>query len=81
MERVDIVKDALLAEVNAHMESLFPCRNLHALDLVHDPERIRGGNWKMQQFRRSGHDFDEAECHLAIEEFMVEMQERFDIAE
>ena len=81
MERVVIVKEALLIEVNAHMKSLLPCRNLHASDLVHDPERIRGGNWKMQQFRRSGHDYDEAECHLAIDEFMAEMQERFDISE
>ena len=81
MERVDIVKDALLAEVNAQMDSLAPCRNLHALDLVHDPDRIRGGNWQMQQFRRTGQDYDEAECLLAIEEFMVEMQERFDLAE
>ncbi|MEP7181309.1 MAG: hypothetical protein ABI886_03870 [Betaproteobacteria bacterium] len=76
-----IVKQALLSEVNAHMESLPVCRNLHASDLIHDPERIRGGNWTMQQFRRSGHDYDEAECHLAIDEFMAEMQERFDIVE
>lgn len=35
----------------------------------------------MQQFRPSGHDYDEAECKLAIAEFMVEMQERYDIGE
>ena len=81
MERVIIVKHALLREINAHMESLPACRNLHALNVVHDPGRISGGNWKMQQFRRSGHDHDEAECQLAIGEFVAEMQGRFDIVE
>lgn len=81
MERVIIVKHALLSEINAQMESLAACRNLHPLDVVHDPRRISGGNWMMQQFRRSGHDHDEAECQLAIGEFIAEMQERFDIVE
>ena len=79
MERVIIAKHALLSEINAQMKSLAACRNLDALDVVHDPERIGGGNWMMQQFRRCGHDHDEAECQLAIGEFIVEMQERFDI--
>ena len=81
MERVVIVKHALLREINAHMESLPACRNLHASNVAHDPGRISGGNWMMQQFRRSGHDHDEAECQLAIGEFVAEMQGRFDIVE
>jgi hypothetical protein len=81
MERVIIVKHALLSEINAQMESLAICRNLDVSDLLHDAGRISGGNWKMQQFRRSGHDHDEAECQLAIGEFIAEMQDRFDIVE
>ena len=81
MERVTIVKHALLSEINAQMDSLPACRNLHASNVVHDPGRISGGNWMMQQFRRSGHDHDEAECRLAIDEFMSDMQERYDIVE
>jgi hypothetical protein len=81
MERVIIAKHALLSEINAQMKSLTACRNLHALDVAHDSGRISGGNWMMQQFRRSGHDHDEAECQLAIGEFIAEMQERFDIVE
>ena len=81
MERVVIVKNALLSEINAHMKSLPACRNLHALDVVYDPGRIRGGNWTMQQFRRSGPVHDEAECQQAIGEFMAELQERYDIVE
>jgi len=81
MRRVGIMKDALLNEINAHIESLPACRNLRALDLVHDPARIRGANWTMQQFRRSGPNYNEAECQLAIGEFMSDMQERYDIVE
>ena len=76
-----IVKHALLREINAQMGSLAACRNLHALDVVHDPGRISGANWMMQQFRRSGHDHDEVGCRLAIGEFIAEMQERYDIVE
>ena len=60
MERVLIVKHALLSEINAHMKSLPGCRDMDVLDLMHDPGRIRGGNWSMQQFRPTGPKHDEA---------------------
>jgi len=42
--------------------------------------RIRGGNWSMQGFRRTGLVHDEDECQLSIAEFM-DAQERFDAVE
>jgi hypothetical protein len=45
-----------------------------------DSPRIRGGNWSMQGFRRSGHVHDEGECQMSIAEFMS-TQERFESAE
>jgi hypothetical protein len=36
-----------------------------------DSARIRGGNWSMQGFRRSGHAYDEKECQLSIAESMA----------
>ena len=45
-----------------------------------DSPRIRGGNWSMQGFRRSGHVHDEDECQMSIAEFMS-TQERFESAE
>jgi hypothetical protein len=56
-------------------------RNLDALDAVDDPARIRGGNWKMHGFRRSGNVYDESECQMSIDEFMADTRERFDIVE
>jgi hypothetical protein len=56
-------------------------RNLDALDVVDDPGRIRGGNWKMQGFRRSGHRYDESESQMSIDEFMANTRERQDIVE
>jgi len=70
VERVTIVKHALLREIN-------PDRALR----VDDPARIRGGNWTMQGFRRSGHVYDESECQMSIAEFMADTQERYDIVE
>ena len=81
MERVTIVKDALMREINQEMALSSACRGLHALDVVRDPARVQGANWKMQGFRRSGHGHDEAECQVSIAEFMADMQERFDIGE
>jgi hypothetical protein len=63
MEWVNIVK---LREINQDMASR------HARAVVLDPERIQGGNWKMQGFRRSGHGHDESECQMSIAEFMAE---------
>ena len=81
--RVTIMKHTLLREINQDM-ALRPARsparrNVHALDAVHDPARIQGGNWKMQGFRRSGHVYDESECQMSIAEFMADTQERYDI--
>ena len=43
-----------------------------ARSVVLDSERIQGGNWKMQGFRRSGQVHDEDECQMSIAEFMAE---------
>ena len=79
--RVTIMKHTLLREINQDMALRHARRNLHALNAVHDPARIQGGNWAMQGFRRSGHVYDEAECQISIAEFMADTQERQDIAE
>ena len=71
------MKQVMLREINQDMALRPARRNVHALDAVHDPARIQGGNWKMQGFRRSGQVYDEAECQMSIAEFMAE-QERCD---
>ena len=73
------MKHALLRANNPEMAFHSARRNLHALDVVDDPARIRGGNWKMQGFRRSGPVHDESECQMSIAEFMADTQERYDI--
>ena len=76
-----IVKHALLREINRDTASRPAGRNLDTLGVVHDPARIQGGNWKMQEFRRSGPVHDEAECQMSIAEFMADTRERDDILE
>ena len=56
-------------------------RDVNALDVADDPGRIRGGNWKMQGFRRSGHVHDESETQMSIDEFMADTREPHDIVE
>ena len=81
MGRVTIMKYTLLREINQDMALRAAHRNLHALDVVHDPARIQGGNWKMQGFRRSGPVYDVAEGEMSIAEFMADTQERDDIVD
>ena len=81
MERVTIVKHALVMGINREMAFRQARRNLHALNVEDDPARIRGGNWKMQGFRRSGPGYDESECQMSIAEFMADTRERYDIVE
>ena len=81
VERVTIVKRALVTGINREMALRQARRNLHALDGVDDPARIRGGNWTMQGFRRSGPVCDESECQMSIAEFMADTRERYDIVE
>jgi hypothetical protein len=81
VERVTIVQHASLRANNREIAFRAARRNVHALDVVDDPGRIRGGNWKMQGFRRSGHVYDESECQMSIAEFMADTQERHDIVE
>jgi hypothetical protein len=81
VERVTIVKHALPRGSNREMAFRRARRNLHALDAVDDPARIRGGNWTMQGFRRSGHVYDESETQMSIDEFMADTRERYDIVE
>ena len=64
------MKHALPREINSDM-ALYRPRS------VPDSTRIRGGNWNMQGFRRSGHVHDEAECQMSIAEFMSG-QERYE---
>ena len=75
------MKHTLLREINQDMALRAARRNFHALDVVHDPARIQGGNWKMQGFRRSGHVYDAAECEMSIAEFMADTQERYDVVD
>jgi len=75
------MKHTLLREINQDMALRHARRNLHALDAVHDPARIHGGNWTMQGFRRSGHVYDEGECQMSIAEFMADARERQDIVD
>ena len=81
VERVTIVKHALPRGINREMAFRLARRNLNGLDVVDDPARIQGGNWKMQGFRRSGYVYDESECQMSIAEFMADTQERYDIVE
>jgi len=75
------MRHTLLREINQDIALRPALRTVHALALAHDPARIQGGNWQMQGFRRSGHVHDEAECGMSIAEFMVDAQERNDIAD
>ncbi len=76
-----ILKHALVRQNNRELAFRGAPRNLNALDVVDDPTRIRGGNWNMQGFRRSGYVYDESECQMSIAEFMADTQERYDIVE
>ena len=75
------MKHTLVREIDRDMAFCQARRNLHALDVVDDLARIRGGNWKMQGFRRSGPVYDESECQMSIAEFMADTRERYDIVE
>jgi hypothetical protein len=82
VERVTIVKHALVRGINREMAFRAARRDLNALDVADDPARIRGGNWKMQGFRPSGHVRDESETQMSIDdEFMADTRERHDIVE
>jgi hypothetical protein len=74
------VKHALPRGINREMAFRRTRRNLD-IDGIDDLGRIRGGNWKMQGFRRSGHVYDEAESQMSIDEFMADTRERNDIVE
>jgi hypothetical protein len=73
------MKHTLLMGINRNMASCPALRTVQPL--AHDPARIQGGNWQMQGFRRSGHGHDEAECEMAISEFMDGAQERNEIVD
>ena len=75
------MKHTLLREINQDMALRAAPGDLHAPEVVHDPARIQGGNWKMQGFRRSGHVHDEAECGMSIAEFMADTQDRYEIVD
>ena len=81
VERVTIVKHALVRGINREMAFRSARCNRNALDAIDDLARIRGGNWKMQGLRRSGYVYDEAEGQMSIAEFMADTQECHDIVE
>ena len=70
--RVPNMKHALQLKVLNLMPSHQGCGNPGARAAARDSARIRGGNWSMQGFRRSGHVHDEDECQMSIAEFMAE---------
>ena len=70
------MKHTLLREINQDLVLRHAPRDLHALNAVHDPARIQGGNWKMQGFRPSGPIYDVEEGEMSIAEFMAGTQER-----
>lgn len=72
------MKHALPRGINREMAYRRALRHVDALDLGNDLARIQGGNWKMQGFRRSGHEHDEAECQMSIAEFMAEQEPQHD---
>jgi hypothetical protein len=74
------VKHTLPRGINREMAFRRTRRNLDT-DGIDDLGRIRGGNWKMQGFRRSGHVYDEAESQMSVDEFMADTRERNDIVE
>ena len=75
------MKHTLLREINQDMALRAAHRNVRALDVVHEPARIQGGNWTMQGFRPSGPVYDVAEGEMSIAEFMADTQERDEIAD
>ena len=75
------MKHTLLREINQDLVLRHAPRDLHALNAVHDPARIQGGNWKMQGFRPSGPVYDVAEGEMSISEFMADTQGRDDIVD
>jgi hypothetical protein len=72
-----MMKHALPMQVVKTMPSSRTRGHQNLAGLANDSQRIQGGNWSMQGFRRSAHVFDEDECQMAIAEFM-EAHERFD---
>ena len=75
------MKHALLRASNREMAFRSARPTLDPLDVADDPARIRGGNWTMQGFRRSGHVHDESETQMSIDEFMADTRERHDNVE
>ena len=75
------MRHTLLREINRDVASRSTLRTVDAPALAHDPARIKGGNWQMQEFRRSGPIHDEAECAMSITEFMADTQERNEIVD
>ena len=76
-----MMKHTLLRQINQDMASRAAHRDLRALDVVHDPPRIKGGNWQMQGFRSSGPVYDVAEGEMSIAEFMARTKERDDVVD
>jgi hypothetical protein len=66
------MKHTVQTEINHDLVSLVARRNV---EWSKCPARIQGGNWKMQGFRRSEHDYDETECQMSIAEFLADTQE------
>jgi len=70
--RANTVKHTIPMEVTKVMPSYHAREMAGIRGPAGDSPRIRGGNWSMQGFRRSGHVHDEDECQMSIAEFMAE---------
>lgn len=81
MSREPIYRDALLEIINEHLAMLEDCRNLHATDVMIDPEQPHGANWSVSGWRRSGHNTDLAASMEKVAGFMCDLYARYDLRE
>jgi hypothetical protein len=74
------MKHALPMDISRVMPSHHARANPGRRAAAEESARVKGGNWSMQGFRRTGLVHDEDECQMSIAEFM-RSQERLDSAE
>ena len=80
MSRETISRHALNAMIDTRLQGMEVCRNL-AVTITHDESRCTGPNWRVSILRRSGDDNDQVACNDAIQPFMRELADRYDVPE
>jgi hypothetical protein len=65
------MKHASARAINGESALHGPRGNSGLRGVVRHSARIQGGNWNRQEFRPTGHVYDEAECQISIAEFMT----------